>query len=259
MVVKRCAWGQCDADSRYPDRYPGISFIPFPKPLRQLAKCLRWIRACSRPHTQLSVDTIRHWTYICSRHFVDGMPTEENPDPVSAVPSESDHTKKRKLPNRTGPPCKSSKRAAATYMRLELKGGVTEDSDDRLLAPNQSSHTSHAATPTPAMKDIVTPGASSVQIKQEPMLSVSPSDEGHDNGRGAHFHRDSDEDEPVSSAADQETTNLEAQIPNWTCQQCGCRQEVSSEEIQEIVAFSFRAHFVSSLRRRMFPLYRCPK
>ena len=36
MVVKRCSWGKCNTDSRYPDRYPGVKFIPFAKPKRQL-------------------------------------------------------------------------------------------------------------------------------------------------------------------------------------------------------------------------------
>ena len=67
MVVKRCSWGKCNADSRYPDRYPGVKFIPFAKPKRQLEKCLRWIKACGRPYSQLNVEKIHDWTYICSR------------------------------------------------------------------------------------------------------------------------------------------------------------------------------------------------
>ena len=67
MVVKRCSWGKCNSDSRCPDRYPGVKFIPFVKPKTQLEKCLRWIKACGRPHNQLNVEKIHDWTYICSR------------------------------------------------------------------------------------------------------------------------------------------------------------------------------------------------
>ena len=67
MVVKRCSWGKCNSDSRCPDRYPGVKFIPFVKPKTQLEKCLRWIKACGRPHSQLNVEKTHDWTYICSR------------------------------------------------------------------------------------------------------------------------------------------------------------------------------------------------
>ena len=68
-MVKRCSWGTCNADSRYPDRYPGVNFFPFAKPTRthNRDKCLRWIKACGRPHSQLNVDNIRRWMYVCSQ------------------------------------------------------------------------------------------------------------------------------------------------------------------------------------------------
>ena len=59
--------GEINADSRYPDWYPGVKFIPFAKPKRQLEKCLRWIKACGRPHSLLNVEKTHDWTYICSR------------------------------------------------------------------------------------------------------------------------------------------------------------------------------------------------
>ena len=67
MVVKRCSWEKCNSDSRCPDRYPCVKFIPFVKPKTQLEKCLRWIKACGRPHSQLNVEKTHDWTYICSR------------------------------------------------------------------------------------------------------------------------------------------------------------------------------------------------
>ncbi|KAL8618505.1 hypothetical protein ACOMHN_000650 [Nucella lapillus] len=84
MGVKRCSWGTCNADSRYPYRYPGVCFIAFAKPKTHPETCLRWIKACGRPHSQLNMKKISRYTFICSRHFVDGKPTKESPDPISA-------------------------------------------------------------------------------------------------------------------------------------------------------------------------------
>lgn len=58
-MVKRCQWGLCDSDSRYPERLTGgIVFIPFPKPKRNLDKCKRWIKSCNREHHQLNVEKV---------------------------------------------------------------------------------------------------------------------------------------------------------------------------------------------------------
>ena len=43
-MVKRCQWGMCRSDSRYPGKYP-VLFIPFPKPKTRLADCMAWIKA----------------------------------------------------------------------------------------------------------------------------------------------------------------------------------------------------------------------
>ncbi|KAJ8317759.1 hypothetical protein KUTeg_005663 [Tegillarca granosa] len=58
-MVKRCQWGLCKTDDRYPERLEGnVRFIPFPKPRRSREKCLRWIKLCGRPHSQLNVDIV---------------------------------------------------------------------------------------------------------------------------------------------------------------------------------------------------------
>lgn len=59
-------------DSRYPDRLGNIQFHPFPKPPRNLEKCMKWIRLCGLPHQQLSVDKLRNHStgkhiYVCSK------------------------------------------------------------------------------------------------------------------------------------------------------------------------------------------------
>ncbi|OPL21123.1 hypothetical protein AM593_05472, partial [Mytilus galloprovincialis] len=48
-----------------------------------MEKCLKWIKACRRPHSQFNVERITRATYICSKHFVNKIgPTEKYPDPI---------------------------------------------------------------------------------------------------------------------------------------------------------------------------------
>ena len=66
--TKHCAYGTCRNDSRYPERLPaGCKFIPFPKPRTDKEKCMRWIKACGRPHYQLNVERIKKWHYVCNQ------------------------------------------------------------------------------------------------------------------------------------------------------------------------------------------------
>ena len=67
---KKCAWGLCDSDSRYPERLQGgVKFILFPRPLKNLERCLRWIKSCGRPHEQLNVRRLEgnYNVYVCSK------------------------------------------------------------------------------------------------------------------------------------------------------------------------------------------------
>ena len=84
----RCSWGMCNNDSRYywkRDSMKNVYFIPFPKPRVNEQKCLRWIKACNRPHEQLNVNNISKILYVCSEHFEGGFgPTEACPDPITA-------------------------------------------------------------------------------------------------------------------------------------------------------------------------------
>jgi hypothetical protein len=55
---KRCQWGLCNTDSRYPERIDGgVHFFPFPRPLVQEERCQWWIKLCGRPHYQLNLHT----------------------------------------------------------------------------------------------------------------------------------------------------------------------------------------------------------
>ncbi|KAG7175796.1 uncharacterized protein LOC121855848 [Homarus americanus] len=94
-MVKRCCYGLCDTDSRYEDRLKGgVYFIPFPKKSNK-EKCLKWIKACGRPHSQLNVDKINRSTYICSKHFINGGPSDRYPDPIPTENSPSITTKQK--------------------------------------------------------------------------------------------------------------------------------------------------------------------
>ncbi|KAK7930464.1 hypothetical protein WMY93_006859 [Mugilogobius chulae] len=85
-MVKRCAYGLCKSDTRYPERLAGgVEFFAFPKPKTQLERCLQWIKQCGRPYSQLNTSKINKHTYVCSKHFLKGKPTSEFPNPVNAV------------------------------------------------------------------------------------------------------------------------------------------------------------------------------
>ncbi|XP_020912565.2 uncharacterized protein LOC110250303 [Exaiptasia diaphana] len=84
-MVLRCCWGTCKVDQRYPVRLKGVKFIPFPKPKRNLQKCMKWIKNCDRKHEILNVDRINKHKAVCSTHFVGGNgQTELWPDPIPA-------------------------------------------------------------------------------------------------------------------------------------------------------------------------------
>ena len=114
MGVKHCAWGTCTSDSRDKEKehMKNVKFYSFPKPDLQdnlcdkTVRCRNWIKACGRPHTQLNLEKIdqdykkyRYYYVVCSKHFPDGKPTEQYPDPVPA--NASNNTKK--APKRKAP------------------------------------------------------------------------------------------------------------------------------------------------------------
>ena len=72
VVTKRCAWGTCKNDTRYPDsmikNHNGdlVTFFHFPGQKRQTERRNRWILACSRGDSfNCTKDS-----YVCSLHFV---------------------------------------------------------------------------------------------------------------------------------------------------------------------------------------------
>ncbi|KAG5285135.1 hypothetical protein AALO_G00034470 [Alosa alosa] len=93
-MVKRCAWGICNTDTRFPERLEGgVRFFPFPKPKSNPDKC---------PHSQLNPSRINKHTFVCSKHFVNGEPSPESPNPVPAIPGGGSAVKSRRLPTKRG-------------------------------------------------------------------------------------------------------------------------------------------------------------
>ena len=90
VVTKRCAWGTCKNDSRYPSRMvrnnngDPVTFFHFPGEKRHPKRRKQWILACRRGDNFVcSKDS-----YICSLHFVgENGPSKNNPDPISATAS----------------------------------------------------------------------------------------------------------------------------------------------------------------------------
>jgi len=71
-MVKRCSYVTCNSDDRYPERLGDVQFHPFPKPARNLEKCMKWIRLCGRP---LILDRLRNHStakhiYVCSKVII---------------------------------------------------------------------------------------------------------------------------------------------------------------------------------------------
>ncbi|XP_056001623.1 uncharacterized protein LOC125656555 [Ostrea edulis] len=89
-MVKICEWGTCNSDTRYSERVENIRFVPFPKPKSNFDKCLRWVKACGRPHTQLNPQKVTRHTYVCSKHFVGDKESQQNEE--SAAPESADQT-----------------------------------------------------------------------------------------------------------------------------------------------------------------------
>ena len=92
-MVKRCAWGTCRNDSRFPHLQnknkngDPLKFFRFPAPKcwkEAAERRKRWIVACHRGDGfECKKDS-----YICSLHFVgENGPTSEHPDPISAITS----------------------------------------------------------------------------------------------------------------------------------------------------------------------------
>ena len=84
-VVKRCAWGICKTDSRYPERLikdgKVINFHLFPSEKKFKERRELWIRSCNRAD---DFKCTKH-SYIFSLHFVgENGPTDIDPNPVQA-------------------------------------------------------------------------------------------------------------------------------------------------------------------------------
>ena len=127
--TKHCCWAECKTDSRYADKWPKSLkqleesgkkiFIPPLKPSRDMAKCKRWVVACSREF--FTEKNITRNTYICALHWPGkkGL-TAEFPDPLKANirPAQVSraHASKKKAPKeRENPALKKQKLFSDNY------------------------------------------------------------------------------------------------------------------------------------------------
>ena len=88
-MVKRCAWGTCKSDFRYPEhlfRKPEgiqVTFHYFSLEKRHKEQREAWTWACCADRF------VCKDSYICSLHFErENGPNEENPDLISATASQ---------------------------------------------------------------------------------------------------------------------------------------------------------------------------
>ena len=91
VATKRCAWGTCKNDSRYPhlmnknengDLYTFI--VSLHRKEHKKTTSIQWITSCHRGDRFVCTKD----SYICSLHFVgQNGPTVENPDAISAIAS----------------------------------------------------------------------------------------------------------------------------------------------------------------------------
>ncbi|XP_057187997.1 uncharacterized protein LOC130553195 isoform X2 [Triplophysa rosa] len=122
-MVKRCSYGTCNSDSRYPERLGKILFHPFPKPATNLEKCMKWIRLCGRPHHQLSLDKLKiHSTAKHIYHFVDGRPTPHHPDPLPALTYDVTPARRPHKLRMVSVPRKKRQRVDSIKVECDLQG-----------------------------------------------------------------------------------------------------------------------------------------
>nr|XP_022324443.1 uncharacterized protein LOC111125196 [Crassostrea virginica]XP_022324444.1 uncharacterized protein LOC111125196 [Crassostrea virginica] len=119
-MVKRCAWGTCNSDSRYKDKeyMKDVTFWPIPKPKTRLRETLQWFKACNRKH--FTVKNVDKHAYVCIKHFREGCPTANYPIPLTAgSPSQTQSKPTRKI----------SVRKIATQLHLQNNTVVTSSSN----------------------------------------------------------------------------------------------------------------------------------
>ncbi len=90
VTTKRCAWGECKNDTRYPHllkrnkNNDPVKFYHFPGPVHSAERRRKWIIACHRGDDFVCTKD----SYVCGIHFVgNNGPTKESPDPISAIAS----------------------------------------------------------------------------------------------------------------------------------------------------------------------------
>lgn len=141
----------------------GVTWIPFPKPIRQFERCKKWVDLCGRKH--FTTTRVNKATYICSKHFVDGRPSENHPDPLPAIGTSYDVMKaakpKRRVLKRVKPDIVNETRAhvsnadvaktgnseqpnveVAAYVNLLYEDDIEEAMNESCLSSHEEETTS---------------------------------------------------------------------------------------------------------------------
>lgn len=152
--MTHCKWGNCNSNYRYRnlDHMKDVTFIPFPKPCKyfraeikdptilvwhdrttceKCSLCMEWIRAC-KVEGFSNLEQITSNSYVCSKHFVDGKPTEQHPIPITAG-SFGNIIKRRKLaPRRYSLPAEPSSSVSVTETTPSIQPTTISPSKDCL-------------------------------------------------------------------------------------------------------------------------------
>ena len=85
MINMHCAYGICKSYSCYIHREHmiGVTFIKFSNQALEREKLKRWIWECGKIESQLNIENIARYHFICNKDFVgEAGPTDENQDPI---------------------------------------------------------------------------------------------------------------------------------------------------------------------------------
>ncbi|KAK4886962.1 hypothetical protein RN001_003233 [Aquatica leii] len=72
--MPKCYYNNCSSTSKS-KQFKNLRYHPFPKPTRNMARCLLWIDLCA--NDQLNTFNITKNVYVCEKHFLDN-----NTDPT---------------------------------------------------------------------------------------------------------------------------------------------------------------------------------
>ena len=100
-MVKRCAWGIFNCDSRYKENkcIKDVTWWPIIKQKTRLRENLQWVKACNRKH--FTVKKVDKHAVACGKHFLEGRHTATYPVLlIVGSPSKTQSKPTRRIPLR---------------------------------------------------------------------------------------------------------------------------------------------------------------